>query len=207
MSIDSAHLNIKSIKQHTYDAIVIGSGISGGWAAKELTERGLKTIMLERGRNFEHIKDYKSAGKDPWEFEHRGQLTQTEKKRHPVIAKTWGAFEPIIDYWADEIDCPYTQTKPFNWWRSYQLGGRSILWGRQSYRWSDHDFEGNLKDGWAIDWPIRYKDLAPWYDHVEKFAGISGSLEGLSQLPDGIFLPPMEMNCVEKDVAARISTL
>src|SRR5579872_2311104 len=189
---------------NTYDAIVIGSGISGGWAAKELTEKGLKTIMLERGRNFEHIKDYKSAGKNPWDFPHRGMVTQAQRADRPYISRTWGASEPVMDYWAKDIDCPYTEIKPFNWWRAYQLGGRSILWGRQSYRWSDHDFEANAKDGWAIDWPIRYKDIQPWYDHVERFAGVNGSKEGLEQLPDGQFLPPMDMNCVEKDVAARI---
>ncbi len=189
---------------NTYDAIVIGSGISGGWAAKELTEKGLKTIMLERGRNFEHIKDYKSAAKDPWDFPHGGRVTQEQRKLRPVISRSWGADEHIMDYWANEKDCPYTEVKPFNWWRSYQLGGRSILWGRQSYRWSDFDFNANAKDGWAIDWPIRYKDLAHWYDHVEKHIGVSGSAEGLAHLPDGHFLPPMDMTCVEKDVAARI---
>ena len=204
MAIDSLNVNNKAKAQNTYDAIVIGSGISGGWAAKELTELGLKTIMLERGRNFEHIKDYKTATKNPWDFEHRGRITTEQKKNHEYIARNWGAYEPIIDYWANDKDAPYTEIKPFNWWRSYQLGGRSLLWGRQSYRWSDHDFEANLKDGWAIDWPIRYKDIAPWYDHVEKFIGVNGSLEGLEQLPDGHFLPAMQLNCVEKDVAARI---
>jgi len=204
MAIDSLNVNNKAKTQNTYDAIVIGSGISGGWAAKELTELGLKTIMLERGRNFEHIKDYKTATKNPWDFEHRGRITTEQKKNHEYIARNWGAYEPIIDYWANDKDAPYTEIKPFNWWRSYQLGGRSLLWGRQSYRWSDHDFEANLKDGWAIDWPIRYKDIAPWYDHVEKFIGVNGSLEGLEQLPDGHFLPAMQLNCVEKDVAARI---
>jgi choline dehydrogenase-like flavoprotein len=201
---DTLNINNKAIAQHTYDAIVIGSGISGGWAAKELTEKGLKVLMLERGRNFEHIKDYKSADKDPWDFEHRGQATKEELKRHPIIARTWGKSEPIIDYWANDVDAPYTEIKPFKWWRSYQLGGRSILWGRQSYRWSDFDFDANKKDGWAIDWPIRYKDISPWYDHVEKFIGVNGSLENLPQLPDGHFLPAMDMTCVEKDVAARI---
>ena len=189
---------------HSFDAIVIGSGISGGWAAKELTEKGLKVLMLERGRNFEHIKDYVSASKDPWDFTHRGMPSSEQLKNHPVIARTWGRVEPIMDYWANDIDAPYTEIKPFKWWRSYQLGGRSILWGRQSYRWSDFDFEANAKDGWAIDWPIRYKDISAWYDHVEKFIGVSGSSEGLLHLPDGHFLPSMEMNCVEKDVAARI---
>ena len=189
---------------NTYDAIVIGSGISGGWAAKELTEKGLKTIMLERGRNYEHVKDYKTASLDPWQFEHRGKITQQQRKDHPYIARTWGATEAVIDSWAKDIDCPYTEIKPFNWWRAYQLGGRSILWGRQSYRWSDHYFDANAREGWAVDWPIRYKDIEPWYDHVERFIGVSGSKEGLPHLPDGQFLPPMELNCVEKDVAARI---
>ncbi|HJP64133.1 MAG TPA: GMC family oxidoreductase [Mucilaginibacter sp.] len=204
MSADTVNINTKAKTQNTYDAIVIGSGISGGWAAKELTERGLKTIMLERGRNFEHLKDYKSASKGPWEFEHRGRITQEQRKQHTYVGRTWGAYEPIIDYWANDKDAPYTEIKPFNWWRAYQLGGRSVLWGRQSYRWSDHDFEANLKDGWAIDWPIRYKDIAPWYDHVERFIGVNGSHEGLEQLPDGQFLPAMQLNCVEKDVAERI---
>ncbi len=204
MAIDSVNVNNKAQAKNTYDAIVIGSGISGGWAAKELTEHGLKTIMLERGRNFEHIKDYKTTTNHPWEFEHRGAVPLEKKKRHPILARAWGLNEGNMNYWADDVDAPYTEIKPFNWWRSYQLGGRSILWGRQSYRWSDHDFEANLKDGWAIDWPIRYKDIAPWYDHVEKFIGVNGSLERLEQLPDGHFLPAMQMNCVEKDVSERI---
>jgi choline dehydrogenase-like flavoprotein len=187
-----------------YDAIVIGSGISGGWAAKELTEKGLQVLMLERGHPYEHIKDYKTASLDPWQFEHRGKVTQQEKKDRPYIARTWGATEAVIDSWAKDIDCPYTEVKPFNWWRAYRVGGRSTLWGRQSYRWSDHYFDANAREGWAIDWPIRYNDLEHWYDHVERFIGVSGSREGLPHLPDGQFLPPMEMNCVEKDVAARI---
>ena len=204
MPSDSTNINTKAVIQSSYDAIVIGSGISGGWAAKELTEKGLKTIMLERGRNLEHIKDYTTATNDPWEFEHRGRTTEEQKKKYPVIHRGWAANEAIMQYWTNEEDCPYTEIKPFTWWRAYQLGGRSLLWGRQSYRWSDYDFEANAKDGIAVDWPIRYKDIAPWYDHAEKFAGISGSKEGLSQLPDGQFLPPMDLNCVEKDVAARI---
>jgi len=187
-----------------YDAIVIGSGISGGWAAKELCEKGLKVLMLERGRNYEHIKDYETANKNPWEFEHRSVTTEEQRKKYPVIHRGWAANERVMSAWANEEECPYTEVKPFTWWRSYQMGGRSILWGRQSYRWSDFDFEANAKEGIAIDWPIRYKDIAPWYDHVETFAGISGSAEGLAHLPDGKFLPPFEMNCVEKDVAARI---
>lgn len=203
---DSTGVNInnKAQQQNSFDAIVVGSGISGGWAAKELCEKGLKVLMLERGRNLEHVKDYKSASKNPWEFEHRGKTTREQKEKYPVVHRGWAAQEQVMDYWTNEEDCPYTEKKPFTWWRSYQLGGRSVMWGRQSYRWSDFDFEANAKEGIAIDWPIRYKDIAPWYDHVEKFAGISGSKQGLPHLPDGQFLPPMDLNVVEKDVAARI---
>jgi choline dehydrogenase-like flavoprotein len=191
---------------NNYDAIVIGSGISGGWAAKELTERGLKTIMLERGRNVEHIKDYVSATKESWEFPHRGDRTQEMIKAYPVLKRDYPLNEKNLDFWANEKDCPYTEVKRFDWYRGYQVGGRSLMWGRQSYRFSDFDFAANAKDGIAVDWPIRYKDISPWYDHVEKFAGISGNRDGLPQLPDGQFLPPMEMNCLEKDVAGRIKT-
>ncbi|MDB5147690.1 MAG: family oxidoreductase [Mucilaginibacter sp.] len=190
---------------NVYDAIVVGSGISGGWAAKELTEHGLKTIMLERGRNITHIKDYVNATKAPWEFTDRNAKTQQILKDFPVLVRDPGLLTNNLDYWANEKESPYTEIKRFDWFRGYHVGGRSLLWGRQSYRWSDLDFEGNLKDGIAIDWPIRYKDLAPWYSYVEKFAGISGSHEGLAQLPDGEYLPPMDMNCVEKDVAARVN--
>jgi len=182
---------------NTYDAIVIGSGISGGWAAKELTEKGLKTIMLERGKNIEHVKGYVNATKGPWEFPHRGGRTQQMIKDYPVS-------ETNLDYWASDKECPYTEIKRFDWFRGYHVGGRSLMWGRQSYRWSDLDFEANAKDGIAIDWPVRYKDIEPWYTYVEKFAGISGAKDGLPQLPDGHFMPAMEMNCVEKDVSARI---
>jgi len=201
---DSLNINNKAVTQNTYDAIVVGSGISGGWAAKELTEKGLKVLMLERGREHEHIKDYKFADKDPWQLEHRGNTTQEQKKNYPVIHRGWAGQETVMDSWTNEKDCPYTEEKPFTWWRSYQMGGRSILWGRQSYRWSDFDFEANAKDGHGVDWPIRYRDIAPWYDHVEKYIGVSGSKEGLAHLPDGQFLPPMDMTCVEKDVAERI---
>ncbi len=204
MSADSTNLNTKAKIQNTFDAIVVGSGISGGWAAKELTEKGLKVLMLERGRDYQHIKDYTTASKDPWDFEHRGRTTAEQKKKYPVMHRGWAAAEAVMGSWTNEEDCPYTEVKPFTWWRSYQMGGRSILWGRQSYRWSDLDFEANAKEGIGTDWPIRYKDIAPWYDYAEKFAGISGSLEGLAHLPDGHFLPPMDLNCVEKDVAERI---
>ncbi|NCI48095.1 GMC oxidoreductase [Sediminibacterium soli] len=204
MSADSTNINNKAKAQNTFDAIVVGSGISGGWAAKELTEKGLKVLMLERGRPLEHIKDYKTAGKNPWDFEHRGKTTAAQREQYPVIHRGWAAQEAVMDYWVDEKASPYTEVKPFTWWRAYQMGGRSILWGRQSYRWSDLDFEANAKEGIGVDWPIRYKDIAPWYDYAEKFAGISGSKEGLAHLPDGQFLPPMDLNCVEKEVATRI---
>jgi choline dehydrogenase-like flavoprotein len=190
---------------NTYDAIVIGSGISGGWAAKELTEKGLKTIMLERGENIEHVKDYVNATKRPWEFTHRGGRTQEMIKTHPVLKRDYPLNEMNLNWWVDEQKSPYTEIKRFDWFRGYHVGGRSLLWGRQSYRWSDLQFEANAKDGIAIDWPIRYKDIEPWYTYVEKFAGVSGANEGLPQLPDSHFLPAMEMNCVEKDVAARIN--
>ena len=189
---------------NVYDAIVVGSGISGGWAAKELTEKGLKVLLLERGENIEHIKDYKSANKAPWEFPHRGGKTTEMTKEYPVLDRDYPLNEMNLNYWTNEKDCPYTETKRFDWYRGYHVGGRSLMWGRQSYRWSDLDFGANAKDGHGVDWPIRYKDIAPWYDHVEKFAGISGTKEGLAHLPDGQFQPGMELNCVEKDVAARL---
>lgn len=190
--------------ENTYDAIVIGSGISGGWAAKELTEKGLKTLMLERGRNVEHVKDYVNANKHPWEFPHRGGRTQQMIQDYPVLKRDYPLNETNLDFWVNEKDCPYTEVKRFDWFRGYHVGGRSLTWGRQSYRFSDLDFEANLKDGHGVDWPIRYKDIAPWYSYAEKFAGVNGSKEGLSQLPDGDFLPAMELNCVEKDAADRI---
>ncbi|PWK79151.1 choline dehydrogenase-like flavoprotein [Mucilaginibacter oryzae] len=189
---------------NTYDAIVIGSGISGGWAAKELTQKGLKTIMLERGRDIKHIKDYVNATKDPWEFEHRGGRTQKMIDDYPVLKRDYPLNETNLDYWASDKDSPYTEIKRFDWFRGYHVGGRSLMWGRQSYRWADVDFEANLKDGIAVDWPIRYKDIAPWYSYAEKFAGISGNRDGLAILPDGDFMPPMELNVVEKDVAKRL---
>lgn len=189
-----------------YDAIVVGSGISGGWAAKELTEKGLKVLLLERGKNIEHIKDYTNALRGPWEVPHRGRDTVADKAAHPVQRRDYILNESNREWWADEKDSPYVEKKTFDWFRGYHVGGRSLMWGRQSYRHGDLDFEANAKEGVAVDWPIRYADLAPWYDHVERFAGISGSIENLPQLPDGQFLPPMDLNVVEKAVAARIKT-
>ena len=207
MPNDTTHtnLNTKAADQYSYDAIVIGSGISGGWAAKELCEKGLKVIMLERGRNIEHIKDYVNAKKDPWDFPHRGRKTQQMQKDYPVLNRDYPLNETNLDYWVNEKESPYTEIKRYDWFRGYHVGGRSLMWGRQSYRWSDLDFEANAKDGIAIDWPVRYKDISPWYDYVEQFAGISGNRDGLPQLPDGKFLPAMELNCVEKDISKRIN--
>jgi choline dehydrogenase-like flavoprotein len=192
--------------ENVYDAIVVGSGISGGWAAKELCEKGLKVIMLERGQNIEHIKDYTQATKAPWEFPHRGKATLKLVNDYPVLKRDYPLNEINTDWWASDKDCPYTEVKRFDWFRGYHVGGRSLMWGKQSYRLSDFDFEANAKEGIAVDWPVRYKDIAPWYDYVEKFAGISGNKDGLPQLPDGQFLPPMEFTCVEKDAAERLKT-
>jgi len=191
---------------NVYDAIVIGSGISGGWAAKELTQKGLKTIMLERGRNVEHVKDYHAATKHPWEFPHRGGRTQQMIEDYPVLRRDYPLNEKNLDFWVNEKESPYVEVKRFDWYRGYHVGGRSLMWGRQSYRFSDLDFEANLRDGHGVDWPIRYKDIAPWYSYAEKWAGISGNRDGLDVLPDGEFLPPMAMNVVEKDLAARIKS-
>jgi choline dehydrogenase-like flavoprotein len=187
-----------------YDAIVVGSGISGGWAAKELTEKGLKVLMLERGRNIEHIKDYPNAHKEVWDYPHRDRPTQQMKADYPVLKRDFPLNESTLGMWVNEKESPYVEDKRFDWFRGYHLGGRSLMWGRQSYRLNALDFEANAREGIAIDWPIRYDDLAPWYDYVERFAGISGNRDGLDVLPDGQFLPAFEMNCVEKDVAARI---
>ena len=189
------YLNLKSKSQNTYDAIVIGSGISGGWAAKELTEKGLKVLMLERGGDYKHIKDYKDDS--AFELPHRGKATIPDSGVRSDITG-WMLREQVMQSWVDETkEGKYTEVKPFKWVRAYRLGGRSTMWGRHSYRWSETDFEANAKEGIAVDWPIRYKDIAPWYDHVESFAGISGSKEGLSILPDGKFQTPLPLNIVE----------
>ncbi len=188
-----------------YDAIVVGSGISGGWAAKELTEKGLKVLLLERGRDIKHIEGYVNATKDSWEFPHRGlKPTQQMINDYPALKRDYPLNEIVLDLWAKDKESPYTETKPFSWFRGYHVGGRSLTWGRQSYRFNKWDFEANLKDGHGTDWPIRYEDMADWYSYAERFAGIQGSLEGLEVLPDGDFMPAMELNCVEKDVAAKI---
>jgi choline dehydrogenase-like flavoprotein len=192
------------LDSNQYDAIVIGSGISGGWAAKELSEKGLEVLLLERGKNVEHVKDYVNATKGPWEYPHRGGRTLAMEEAYPVLKRDYPLNEKNLDWWASDQDSPYTEIRRFDWFRGYHVGGRSLLWGRQSYRLGDLDFEANARDGIAIDWPIRYADIAPWYDHVERFAGISGSREGLEQLPDGQFQPAMPLNCGEEIVADRL---
>ena len=193
-------------KKNTFDAIVIGSGMSGGWAAKEFCEKGLKTLLLERGRDVQHMKDYPTTNMLPWEFPHRGQVPYAIQKDNPVISRCYAFREDAMHFFVKDSEHPYVQEKPFDWIRGYQVGGKSIMWARQTQRWSDFDFEGPARDGFAVDWPIRYKDLAPWYSYVEKFAGISGNKDGLDALPDGEFLPPWELTCVEthfKDIVAK----
>lgn len=192
--------------KNSFDVIVIGSGMSGGWAAKEFCEKGLKTLLLERGRNVEHLKDYPTTNKLPWEFEHRGKIPYEIAKDNPSITRCYAYKEDAMHFFVKDTEHPYVQEKPFDWIRGYQVGGKSIMWARQTQRWSQYDFEGPARDGFAVDWPIRYNDLAPWYSYVEKFAGISGNKDGLDTLPDGEFLPAWELNCVEnyfKDAMAK----
>jgi choline dehydrogenase-like flavoprotein len=201
-----ANLNIDDIKTRTFDAIVIGSGISGGWSAKELTERGLKTIVLERGRDVKHNVDYPTTHMMPWEFKHRGEIPEEVRAANPVVSRCYAFREDAQHFFVKDNEHPYVQEKPFDWIRGYQVGGKSLLWARHTQRWSDLDFEGPARDGFAVDWPIRYKDLAPWYSHVEKFAGISGNKDGLPNLPDGEFLPPFQLNCVEKFFKEKVES-
>ena len=171
--------------EQNFDAIVIGSGISGGWAAKELTEKGLKVLMLERGRNIEHVKDYVNANKEAWDYPHHGRKTQEMIAQNQVLDRDYPLNEQTYGMWVKDTESPYTEVKRYDWFRGYHVGGRSLLWGRQSYRWSDLDFEANAKDGIAVDWPVRYKEIEPWYDYVEKFAGISGNRDGFLFCPTG----------------------
>jgi choline dehydrogenase-like flavoprotein len=192
------NLNIDAEKKNTFDAIVVGTGISGGWAAKELTEKGLKTLVLERGRAVKHVTDYPTMTKDPWQLPHANSLPAEEMKFYPVQSRTNWVNQANKHWWVKDTENPYTEVKPFDWIRGYHEGGRSIMWGKQTYRLSDLDFEANAKDGVGVDWPLRYADMSPWYDYVESYIGVSGRNEGLSHLPDGKFLPAMELNCVEE---------
>lgn len=192
------NLNLQARQQNTFDAIVVGTGISGGWAAKELTEKGLKTLVLDRGRDVRHVADYPTMSKDPWELPHGGRMTNEEKKDYPVQSRTGWVGQDNKHWFVKDTEHPYGEVKPFDWIRGYHVGGRSITWGKQTYRLSPMDFEANAKEGIGVDWPVRYNEIAPWYDYVETFIGVSGRTEGLPQLPDGKFLPPMDLNCVEE---------
>lgn len=189
---------LKHAEKRTYGAIVIGSGVAGGWAAKEFCDKGIKTLVLERGRKVTHNEDYPTTLMNPWEFPHRGRLTNEEIAENPVVSKCYAFREDAKQFFVKDKEHPYMQDKPFDWIRGYQVGGKSLLWARQTQRWSKYDFEGPARDGFAVPWPISYDDLAPWYSHVEYFAGISGNKDGLDSLPDGDFLPAFELNCVEK---------
>lgn len=200
-----ANVNNKAVAQNTFDAIVIGSGISGGWAAKELCDHGLKTLVLERGRNVEHLKDYPTANKSPWEFEHRGSMTDKFMKENPLITQAAGFDESTAHFFIKDNDHPYVQDKPFEWIRGYQVGGKSLIWGRACPRWSKYEFTAPARYGYGIEWPIGYDDVAPWYSYVEGFSGICGNKDGLEAMPDGNYLPPFEFNCVEKDIQKKLN--
>ncbi|MFO7258517.1 MAG: GMC family oxidoreductase [Bacteroidota bacterium] len=191
--------------QGAFDVIVVGSGITGGWAAKEFCEMGLKVLLLERGKNLEH-PNYPTATLDPWAFQHRGRLTQADREKHHIQVRHFSIHEENKHLFVNDLENPYIETERYDWIRADVLGGRSVLWGRHCYRWSDLDFEANVRDGIAVDWPIRYRDIAPWYDYVERFVGISGARENIPHLPDGIFLPPMEFNCVEQYFKSKVET-
>ncbi|MBL7740639.1 MAG: GMC family oxidoreductase [Chitinophagaceae bacterium] len=202
--MDNFHISGKGKEAHSYDAIVIGSGITGGIAAKELTQAGLKVLLLERGRMVEHVKDYPTVMTDPWDLPLRNMVSLEEEKDYAVQKTLYLFGQDSKHFLVKDADHPYVQEKPFNWYRGYQVGGRSLLWAKHCYRLSDLDFEANRKESIGIDWPIRYKDIAPWYDHIESYVGISGTREGISHLPDGNFLPPFEMNAFEKHIRERL---
>jgi len=206
MPQDSLYINNKAVAQHTYDAIVIGTGMSGGWAMKELTEKGLSVLALERGQPVEHIKGYTTAALSRWDMPHRGKLTDEYIKANPILVRSGVVDGATTNMFIPDNLHPYIQDKPFDWIRGYQVGGRSLMWGRWTQRWGEADFEANAKEGVGIDWPIRYQELAPWYSYVEKFAGIAGNKDGLAQVPDGEFLPPFEMNNFEKLVKEKIES-
>lgn len=203
--IKNVHIE-RANQANKFDAIVVGSGISGGWAAKELCEKGLKTLVLERGRNVEHVKDYPTAMLEPWQFPHRLRLPEKIRRENPILSRCYAFDESTEHFFVKDQEHPYVQEKPFDWIKGYQVGGKSLMWARWTQRWSNIDFEANAREGIGIDWPIRYADIAPWYSYVEKFAGISGNRDGLPQIPDGEFLPPMEMNCVEQHFRQQIES-
>ena len=192
------------MKSNTFDTIVVGAGMSGGWAAKEFSEQGFKTLLLERGPNVEHLKDYPTTNMQPWEFKHRGRLTAQDIEENPIASSCYAFREDAKHFFVKDKEHPYVQKKPFDWLRGYQVGGKSIMWARQVQRWSQYDFEGPARDGFAVDWPIRYNDLEPWYTYVEQFVGVSGNKDGLDTLPDGDFLKPWESNVVEEYFSAEM---
>ena len=198
------HFNIDATSANTFDAIVIGSGISGGWAAKELCEQGFKTLVLERGRNVVHNKDYPTANLQPWEFKHRGKITEEELRQNPLISKAAGYAEDTKHFFIQDADHPYIQTRPFDWIRGYQVGGKSLTWGRACQRWSKFEFTAPERQGYGMNWPIGYENVAPWYAHVEKFIGVCGTKDGLDSMPDGEFLPPFDFNCAEEHLSKTI---
>ena len=200
------NLNVDAKKDMTYDAIVIGSGMSGGWAAKELCDHGLKTLVLERGREVTHLKDYPTTTMNPWEFPLRKRLPRETMDANPIAGRCYAFNDTTEHFFVKDGEHPYIQEKPFDWIRGYQVGGKSLLWARQTQRWSKFEFEAPARDGFAVDWPIRYKDIEPWYSYVEKFVGISGNRDGLINLPDSEVQPPWEMNCVEKHIQEKIKT-
>jgi choline dehydrogenase-like flavoprotein len=197
-------MTTRAQETHTYDAIVVGSGITGGWAAKQLTEGGLRTLVLERGRPVEHVKDYPTATLAPWELPHGNRATAQDVADQPIQSQLYLYGQDSKHFLVKDVEHPYNEVKPFRWFRGYHVGGRSLLWARHCFRWSDLDFEANAREGVGIDWPIRYNDVAPWYDVVERFIGVSGENAGLPQLPDGQLLPPFEMNCVEAHLKAQL---
>ena len=203
---DVTNIGNKAIQQNNYDAIVIGTGMSGGWAMKELTEQGLTVLALERGRNLEHVKGYDTASFNRWDLPHRGNLKQQFINDNPILVRSGVVDEFTTKMFSPDKEHPYIQDKPFDWVKGYHVGGRSLMWGRWTQRWGEHDFEANAKEGIDTDWPIRYKDLAPWYSHVEKFVGIAGNKDGLAQVPDGEFLPPFDMTAFEKLVKQKIES-
>jgi len=195
----------ETITIKSYQAIVVGSGISGGWAAKELCERGLKTLVIERGRKVEHVKDYPTANKAPWELRHRGNITEAFRKDNPLITKSAGFGEDNAHFFIEDATQPYIQEKPFDWIRGYQVGGKSIIWGRACQRWSDYEFTAPAKFNYGLDWPIRYKDVADWYTHVEKFIGVCGNADGIEAMPDGHFMKPFDLTIVEQHIKEVIA--
>jgi len=198
------NINAKGIPQNSYDAIVIGSGISGGWAAKELCDHGLRTLVLERGRDVKHLKDYPTANMNPWDFKHRGQMTNTFVKANPLITQAAGFDESTAHFFIKDNDHPYVQEKPFEWIRGYQVGGKSIIWGRACPRWSKYEFTAPARYGYGIEWPITYDEIAPWYSYAETFAGVCGNRDGIETMPDGEYLPPFDFNCAEKEVKKKL---